>query len=76
MHLEVHLEVHFFKWKNEMCYLEVHLEVHFRPILSAKTPPIMPEKVLNSGIFGGLEGVFYPVFAGFGPYFFTDSPET
>lgn len=36
----------------------------------------MPEKVLNSGIIGGLEGVFYPVFAGFDPYFFTDSLET
>lgn len=59
-----------------MRHLEVHLEVHFRLVLSAKTPPIMPEKVLNSGVFGGLEGVFYPVFAGFGPYFFTDSPET
>lgn len=59
-----------------MRQLGAHLGAHFSPIFGAKIPPIMPEKVLNSGIFGGLEGVFYPVFAGFGPYFFTDSPET
>lgn len=59
-----------------MRHLGIHLGIHFSPIFGAKTPPIMPEKVLNSGIFSGLEGVFYPIFAGFDPYFFTDFLET